>query len=492
MKHNRREFLIKSSCALSMTALATQARHFGLMQALAQKPRLKKESAVPSDYRALVFIFLSGGNDGNNTVIPNHNDANVSNYAAYSAARSSQGLALSQSSLLPITVPRIGNLTYGLHPAFGTVANGVNPGIHPLWSIGKMAVVTNVGTLVSPMTRQQYQNGSVMRPLNLFSHSDQVNQHQNCRSDSMMLTGWGGRISDKITFTDNPNRLVPTISSLLGTALFTIGESTQPLSISPAPTPLNSVLSLTGFNNTPISVARFDALNAALDIENSHELVAASNQVHRQALDIARSLGTNSEVTVTFPNTDLGNQLKQIARMIKTRSILGVNRQIFFCSLSGFDTHTGQLNGQNALFIQLSQAMRAFYDEMEVQSIGDKVTQFTMSDFNRTFNPGGSGSNVGSDHAWANHAFVVGGSVLGGDFYGVNTSNGTPFPTLVQNGPDDADSGSNARGRWIPTTSVEQYSATLASWFGLQTADYSYVYPNLNNFASHNLGFMMP
>ena len=129
---------------------------------------------------------------------------------------------------------------------------------------------------------------------------------------------------------------------------------------------------------------------------------------------------------------------------------------------------------------------------MIAQSLGDKVTQFTMSDFNRTFNPTGSGSFVGTDHAWANHSIIVGGSVLGGDFYGMNTSNGTPFPTLVQNGPDDADSNTAARGRWIPTTSVEQYAATLAGWFGLPAADTSYVFPNLVNFSTNNLGFMQP
>jgi uncharacterized protein (DUF1501 family) len=492
MKQNRREFLIKSGCALSMTALVTQMRHFGLMTAMAQKSRVNSETAVPSDYRALVCIFLSGGNDGNNTVIPNHSDASVSNYAAYSAARSPQGLALAQNTLLPIAVPRIGNLTYGLHPSFGTVTGGVNPGIHPLWATGKMAAVTNIGTLVAPLTRAQYQNNSVPRPMNLFSHNDQTNQHQNCRSDVLTLTGWGGRMSDKMTLTDNPNRLVPTLSSLVGTQVFTIGETTQPLTLAPAPTALSNVLALVGFNNTPISNARFDALNAAMSLDANQELINSSNQIHRQALDISRSLNNNSEVTVTFPNTDLGNQLKQVGRMIKTRAVLGVNRQIFFCTLSGFDTHSGQLTNQAALFTQLSQATRAFYDEMNVQGIGNKVTQFTMSDFSRTFNPGGSGGNVGTDHAWANHSFIIGDSVIGGDFYGGNTSNGTPFPTLVQNGPDDSDFGSSARGRWIPTTSIEQYAATISNWFGLKAADTSYVFPNLGHFTTANLGFMMP
>lgn len=492
MNQNRREFLIKSSCALSMTALATQARHFGLMQAMAQKPKSKISAGVPSDYRALVFIFLSGGNDGNNTLVPNHSDSSVSNYAAYFNARSEQGLALAQNTLLPIPVPRIGNLTYGLHPSLGTITGGVNPGIHPLWATGKMAIVTNVGTLVQPTTRAQYQNGSVPSPLNLFSHNDQVNQHQTCRSDAMTLTGWGGRISDKITFSDNPNRLVPTLSSLSGTQLFTIGEITQPLALASAPTPLSNVLALVGYDNTPVTNARFEALNASLSMNSNQELIAAANQIHRQAIEISRSLNNNSEVTVTFPNTDLGNQLKQVARMIKTRSVLGVNRQIFFCTLSGFDTHSAQIRDQGLLLTQVSQAMRAFYDEMTAQALGDKVTQFTMTDFNRTLDPGNTGQNAGSDHAWANHSFVLGDSVLGGDFYGVNTSNGTPFPTLVYNGPDDADFGGAARGRWVPTTSVEQYAGTLAKWFGLPASEMAYVFPNLRNFTTQDLGFMQP
>lgn len=306
----------------------------------------------------------------------------------------------------------------------------------------------------------------------------------------MLLSGWGGRISDKITVSANPERLIPTVSSTVGTQIFTIGENTQPVSVGAAPTPLSTVLALTGYTNTPVSQARFEALNEALSFDQNNDLIAASSRIHRQAIEISRSLNNTADVTVAFPNTEIGNQLKQIARMIKNRSILNVNRQIFFCTLDGFDTHTGQLGGQAILLSHLSQAMRAFYDEMRVQTIADKVTQFTMSDFNRTFNPGGSGSNVGSDHGWANHSFVVGDAVLGGDFYGMNTSNGTPFPTLVNNGPDDSDSGSNARGRWIPTTSVEQYAATLANWFGLETADMNYVFPNLPNFAATNLGFM--
>lgn len=491
MKQSRREFLKNTGCGLTMAAMASQADHFGLLNTLAQKRFQSNGSTPPSDYRALVCIFFFGGNDGNNTLIPNHSDANVSGYPEYSAARSPQGLAIAQNTLLPVSVPRIGGLSYGLHPAFGTVTGGINPGLHPLWAQGKMAAVTNVGTLIRPLTRLEYQTNPSWRPRNLFSHIDQTNQHQNSRADVMVLSGWGGRISDKMTIPANPNRLVPTVNSIGGAQLFTVGETTQPLSLGPAPAPLSSILALSGYNGTPADNARLAALEGQLEIEQTHDIVKASNAIHAEAIRISRSLSDGAEVTVVFPNTDLGNQLKQVARMIKARTALQLTRQIFFCTLGGFDTHTQQIGGQSLLLTQFSQASRAFYDEMVAQGIADKVTQFTMTDFNRTFNPTGNGSSVGTDHAWGNHQFVIGGAVMGGDFYGMNTTNGTPFPTLVQNGPDDSDSGS-ARGRWIPTTSVEQYAGTLANWFGLEAADVPYVFPNMVNFPVTNLGFMAP
>jgi len=473
-----------------MTALASQTDFFGKITALAQTS--DKESAVPDDYRALVCIFFTGGNDGNNMIIPNHSDTSVSNYADYSAGRAAQGLALAQNTLLPIAVPRIGGLTYGLHPSFGPVAGGLNNGLHELWAQQKMAAITNVGTLVRPITRQQYQDNSVPRPRQLFSHTDQSNQQMNARADMVVLSGWGGRIADRMTIPANPDRLIPTIGSINGTRMFTIGESTQPLSIGPAPAPLSSILSLTGYNGTPAANARLAALSAGMDIVDVNELINESSKVHKESIRIAQSLNNSLDTTVNFPTSEIGKQLKQVARLVKARSALHMNRQIFFCTVDGFDTHSGQLLGQAGLFSQFSQAARAFYDEMVVQGVSDKVTQFTLSDFGRTFGPGGSGTNVGSDHAWANHAFVIGGSVLGGNFYGMNASNGTPFQTLVKNGPDDLDLGTAARGRWIPTTSVEQYAATISKWFGLPDADRNYVFPNLPNFAVSDLGFMQP
>jgi len=492
MKQDRRQFLIKSGCALSMTALATQMRHFGMMSAMAQEVDKSDANLVPSDYRALVCVFLSGGNDGNNTLIPNHSDATISNYTAYFNARNTQGLALSQASLLPITVPRMGNLTYGLHPSFGTVAGGVNNGIHELWAQGKMAAVTNVGTLVAPMTKLQYQNGSVPKPFQLFSHSDQVSQYQGGRSDVESLTGWAGRISDSRTTPDNPSGLIPMITSISGAQLFTAGQTTLPLAINNANTGLNNVLAPSGYNGTAASNARLAAFNSLRGFDLSSQVTAAASHVTDQAMQANAALATFQEVTATFPTTSIGLQLKQVARLIKKRTDLSVNRQVFFVQLGGFDTHNNQLGTQVTLLGQLSQAMRAFYDEMVVQGISDKVTQFTMADFSRTFNPASTGAIVGSDHAWANHHFVVGGGLTAADFYGVNTTNGTPYPSLVFNGPDDADSGTGARGRWIPTTSVEQYAATLARWFGVPEANLGTVFPKLSNFTNTNLGFMQP
>jgi len=476
-----------------MTALATQMRHFGLMSAIAQKVDDERADAVPSDYRALVCVFLAGGNDGNNMIIPNHNDATISNYDVYSAARNTQSLAIPQASLLPITVPRMSNLTYGLHPALGPQpagANIVNNGIHELWGLGKMAIVANVGTLVAPLTRITYQNNSVPKPFQLFSHSDQVSQYQGGRSDVESFTGWGGRISDLRTSPDNPSGLIPMVTSIAGAQLFTAGQTTLPLAIGTGS--LASVLNPASPNTNGSAVRT--AFNNLRTVDLTNDLIVAANHVTDSAMAANTAFQQTPYDPAGFPNTNIGNQLRQVARVIQKRSALGVNRQVFFVQLGGFDTHNGQVTQQNNLLVQLSQAMRAFYEEMVVQGVADKVTQFTMADFSRTFNPAGVGAGVvGTDHAWGNHHFVVGGSITGADFYGMNGANGTPYPHLGFNTGDDADSGSAARGRWIPATSVEQYAATLARWYGLPDANMVNVFPKIGNFlGGSNLGFMQP
>jgi uncharacterized protein (DUF1501 family) len=493
MTESRREFLKKSGgCALGMVTLATQMQHMGLMSALAQK--VQDDPASPeggADYKALVLIFWSGGNDGNNIVVPNHSDTTLSNYSVYAGLRSN--LAIPQASLLPITVPRMGGLNYGLHPNFGPVTGGINNGIHELWAQQKLAIVTNCGTLVRPTTKAQMSQSTHPKPYQLYSHSDQVYQYQTSISNTQAFTGWGGRVSDQMTTGSNPTALIPMITSIAGSQLFTSGQTTLPLAIADSNTSLANVLNPAGFTNTG-GPARLTAFNALRGIDLQSNYVAAASHVTDLAMQANSALAVSQDTTVTFPNTSIGRQLRQVARLIKKRLDLNVNRQIFYVQMGGFDTHTGQINGQNNLFSQYSQAVRSFYDELTAQSIQNNVTTFTLSDFGRTMNPAGAGTaDVGSDHAWGNHMLVIGGSVLGGNFYGMNTAtNGTPYPHLQLGGLDDADSGTGARGRWIPTTSVDQYANTLARWFGLpqDTATLEEVFPNLDNFTSSNLGFL--
>ncbi|MEP6945553.1 MAG: DUF1501 domain-containing protein [Acidobacteriota bacterium] len=497
MKGSRRDFLKKSgSCALGMTALATQMHYFGTMSAMAQRVMDSQQNSPDAGYKALVLLFWSGGNDGNNMVVPNHSDGTISNYAAYSAARGTQGLAIPQASLLPIAVPRLGGLSYGLHPNLGPLTqNGttiVNNGIYDLYNQGKLAVVTNVGNLVRPLTKAQYQSSAYQKPYQLFSHSDQVNQAQTSISNTQAFTGWGGRVSDKMTLANNPSGLIPMITSISGSQLFTAGQTTLPLAINDSGTPLANVLNPAGFTNSG-GAARLTAFNALRSQDLSSNYIAAASHVTDLAMQANTALASAQDVSTLFPNTSIGRQLKQVARLIKDRTDLNVTRQIFYVQIGGFDTHTVELTTHQTLYTQFSQAMRSFYDELSAQSVQNDVTTFSLSDFGRTFNPAGSGASVGTDHAWGNHMFVMGGSVNGGDFYGSlrPDGSGTYFPTLTLGGPDDTDT-SSPRGRWIPTTSVDQYAAQLARWYGLAPGDQAAVFPNLVNFPGSfsQLGFL--
>lgn len=467
MQVTRREFFVHSARACAGYALGTAAfiagvQRFSLINAFAQG----------ADYRALVCIFLAGGNDGNNLVVP----VTTTEYDQYAAARSAAGLALPKSALLPVTPTSIGS-PFGLHPSLTE--------LHALWSAQKMSVVCNVGPLVVPLTRADYLSGAP-RPYQLFSHSDQIAQWQTAISDRVGQTGWGGRTADR--FAPAPSGF-PGVTTLSG-GIFTRGATTAPLAIQPAPTPLNQVLVLNGFSTSASDAARMKAMAFLRGIDTEASLVSALDRTTDQALSVGSLLSTDVTIATAFPNTTLGNQLKQVAKVIKftsSSSTVGVRRQIFFCQLGGFDTHQNQLGAQAALLAQVSQAVKAFYDATLELGVEREVTTFTLSDFGRTLQPAGAGANVvGSDHAWGNHHLVVGGAVRGGDFYGVPGPNGTVFPVMQLNGPSDTDT----RGRWIPTASVEQYAATLAGWYGVSPVDMPIVFPNIGRFAAANLGFM--
>lgn len=472
MDQSRREFLIRTGCAaLGAAAFSAGLKQFGLISAMAQQQ-------APTDYRALVCIFLQGGNDGNNTIIP----LDTTGYNAYSGARSGAGLALLPQDLLSITPASIGT-PFGLHPSL--------PELQGLFESGQLAVVANVGPLVQPLTRTDYQSGAP-RPYQLFSHADQQTQWQTSRSDTEVHVGWGGRTAD-LTESLNNGSTFPIVTSVSGggTPVYGIGLTTQALGISPAPTPLNQVLILNGFNNTPESVARRSAMDQIRGLDTSMTMIAAAGDATQQAITIGQAFSTDPTLTTVFPTSSIGNQLKQVAKVIKlnqTSPALSLDRQIFFCQLGGFDTHQNQLTNQGNLFADLSAAMKAFYEATVEIGVEAKVTTFTLSDFGRTLQPSGSGAgSVGSDHGWGNHQFVLGGSVKGGDFYGVPGSNGTAFPTLSLGGPDDTDT----RGRWIPTCAVEQYAATLASWYGLAAGDVATVFPLIGRFTTADLGFLV-
>ena len=466
MQVTRREFLLHTgrAClgyALGAAAFVAGVDRFGLINAFAQG----------NDYRALVCVFLAGGNDGNNVVIP----ATTTEYAAYANVRSASGLAIPLDSLLQITPASIGS-EFGLHPSLAR--------LHELWNSRRLAVVANVGPLVYPLTRERYQAGAE-RPYQLFSHSDQIAQWQSAIADRISSTGWGGRAAD--TFALHASGF-PMITALSG-GLFTRGSTTSPLSIAPAPTPLDRVLVLNGFGTAADEVARRNSMALLRTLDTDQALVAAASRTTQQALDIGQTLSADVDLSTTFPNTTLGNQLRQVAKVIKfnsTSPVLQLNRQIFFCQLGGFDTHQNQIATQSGLLTQLSEAVKAFYDATVELGVDNQVTTFTLSDFGRTFQPAGTGAAAGSDHAWGNHHFVVGGAVRGGDFYGEVGPGGTVFPVLQLSGPSDTDS----RGRWIPTTAVEQYAATLASWYGVAPSDLPLVFPNIGRFAIANLGFV--
>ena len=451
MKQSRRDLLRYGACGLlGRAAFLSGFDRFSLISAMAAP------AAVPSGYKALVCIFMFGGNDSNNTIV------SLDHYASYASTRGV--LAIPQAQLLEIS-PRSGG-SFGLHPNLNSLQG--------LFQSKVLAVLCNVGTLTAPITKTQYVAGT--HPYQLFSHSDQQAQWQTSSSTSNSPTGWGGRMADA---TQDAATGFPTISSVAGVSVFSVGARTQPIALAPAPTPLNQTLRLVQPDSDISPILAIDRSPA------SPTLVSASGNITQFALSNSALLNTNPVLNTVFPNTGLGNQLLQVAKLISLSANLGLRRQIFFCSIGGFDTHTVQLSTQISLLQQLGDAMAAFYRATVELGVSSDVTTFTLSDFSRTFKAAGTvAATVGSDHAWGSHQFIMGDSVMGGDFYGT-------FPDLVVGGNQDADSGSGARGRWIPTSSVDEYASTLALWYGLSNSDLAVVFPNIGIFATSNLGFMM-
>jgi len=464
MRNGRRGFLRTTACAALGAAFASGFDGFGALGALAPQ--------AASDYRALVCVFLNGGNDGDNMVVP------LDDYASYSDARAAAGLAIPKDRLLALNPAR--GRQFGLNPSM--------PDVRDLFNQGKAAVLFNVGPLVEPLTRASYRSGSGRAPANLFSHSDQVLTQQTSLDGTVGASGWGGRMADRAAFLNGTSQFAQAVTTF-NIQRFLNGANTRPLALGDASRPLNSALPYdqppgSGGFTAEQSAARRAAVNEALALDRGSAVLAAAGDVRASAIQTSATLAAaNPNVTTVFPATQLGLQLLQVARVIALREVFQMKRQIFFCFLEGFDTHSAQRGdnprSQDVLLRQLNDALRAFFNATVELGIAGGVTTFTLSDFGRTFDPAGSASGVGSDHGWGNIHLVIGGSVRGGDFYG------TP-PTLALRGPDDADD----RGRWIPTTSNEQYAATLATWYGVPAADLPAVFPLINRFPTTNMGFM--
>jgi len=453
MSFNRRSFIRYASLAAAGNAAGL--RPFGALNGL----------AAPPSYKALVCIFLYGGNDSNNMLVPLNTSANgANNYTAYSKIRGP--IALSQKSLLPLGASLDGN--YGLHPSL--------TGIQTLFNEGHVALVANVGTLLQPLTPAQYKAGGLPTPTNLFSHPDQQLEWQNAAQSGLVSTGWAGRIADNLGSAYNPTAEIPLVTSVFGDSLFCNGLATSPVAVDPG-----NLNSGSCSEDASTCTHRVETAQQLVTFKSGLALVQADNSLTKEAYKysgiLAKAVKSVAPLTTVFPaNNSLAMQLQQIAQIIQVRAALGVTRQIFFAGLGNFDTHSRELVLQSGLLSQVNAAMAAFYQATQELSLADQVTTFTMSDFSRALEPN---ANTGSDHAWGGHHMVMGGAVKGGKMYGT-------YPTLALGGPND--SGTN--GRWVPTIASSQYGATLASWFGVSAANLKTIFPSISNFGTTDLGFV--
>jgi uncharacterized protein (DUF1501 family) len=470
--------------------LARGLRHGGALwgASLGLPLLLGGEAARGADYRALVCIFLYGGNDGNNMVVP----TDATRQGLYSRARGA--LALPASSLVPL-----GASGYGLHPSLAA--------LQAHWQAGRLAPVFNVGPLAQPLTKAQYlaaAENSPLLPESLFSHSDQQMLWQTSSATQQERAGWGGRAAQQLG-------LVNPVISVGGNGLFGVSAVNAPLVV-PEPGAEFGVLEFdtTGWRGTdPATVARAQALrqlHQAATVTEAHTLTAAYARQQRDAFDItARLAGIVAATPATAPQAvraafapvtqgdevqgGLSRQLFQVAKLVADRATVQGDRQIFFAQLGGFDTHGNQVVGGDAtrgqhadLLSELGKAMAAFQQAMLDLGVADQVTVFTQSDFGRTL---AANDSLGSDHAWGNHQLVMGGAVKGGAVYG-------RYPDLTLGGADDVGQEDwDRHGRWIPTSSVDQYAATLLRWFGAADDQLDGVLPNLARFGSQrSLGFL--
>ncbi|MGH6623879.1 MAG: DUF1501 domain-containing protein [Burkholderiaceae bacterium] len=453
-KASRREFL-RTASALSVAGSATP-----WLLNLAAMGAASAQTA-PTDYRALVCVFLYGGNDHSNMIVPFDN----ANYQLYAQSRTN--LALAQNTLLPLVTPN--------NPSMVGRQIAMRPemaGLKALYDQGKAAVLGNIGPLMVPTTMAQYQNRSVPMPMGLFSHNDQQSTWQSFGAEGTRV-GWGGRLGDLFASANTYQNV--TAISTSGAAVFVSGSSVAQLQL--GNNGAQGIPALQANANIFGTTAAAAPLKTMMTADRTHTLENDYNKILKRSTDAAAAINTSlGAVTLTtqFPNTGLGGQLRNVARMIAARNALGAKRQVFHVSIGGFDQHSGLVQGHGPLWAQISAAMQAFYAATVELAIENSVTAFTASDFGRTLDSNGQGS----DHGWGAHHVVVGGSVLGGDLIGT-------WPDTVLRGPNDV-----GRGNLLPTTSVDQLAGTFATWFGVPAGNMRDIVPGSGNWPSLNLNLL--
>jgi uncharacterized protein (DUF1501 family) len=455
----RRDFIQRALCATASSALFTSLA--GKLS-LAHAAAMSGHRLLGGDYRALVCVYLYGGNDAFNMLVP----SSTSEYNQYATARGS--LALPSANLLSLnpSVAPVGGASFGLNPAMPLLRGLFNQTQSPL------AIAANVGPLLYPISKAEYQNGTVPVPKQLFSHSDQSVTWLQTQADALDRRGWGGRLADMFHVTNTNQQLSMNIS-VDGENVFQAGDEVIPYFVDE-----NGAQGIDAVQTwNPDRRAAFLALR---DATQGNALQRQYAAVMRRSMDneimINNALDGETSLSTSFPDTRLGRQLHMVARLINVRGDLEMQRQIFYVGLGGFDTHDNQLADQSDGLAELDGALAAFHAATTEMGVANSITTFTASEFGRTTSVNGDGT----DHGWGSHHLIMGGAVNGRRIYGIP-------PNLTVEGPDDA-----GWGQIIPTTSVDQYAATIARWYGVPPADMSTVFPNIGRFATADLGFMAP
>jgi len=471
---DRRNFLRQSACAsLGLSGLVHGISNLRLMTAA------MAQGGNTSGYKAIVNVFQFGGNDSNNMLIPTDGELRQD----YDAKRGI--LALPVDGLREIT-PLGESRGFGLHPNC--------PEMAALFNSGRLAFISNVGTLAYPIAnRSDYLNKRVPVPPQLFSHSDQQVQWQSSVPDKAFTSGWGGRVADLLNSSYNSDGKVSMSISLSGINSFQTGTGGNVVQYAVAPSGAKSLsgygANYTGAKNPDGSYKnswsgrRLKAFDTVMNYTYSNLMEDAYNEVMRRsreaeeevkgATDAADATGVDFDGIFAAADNKLGDQLKMIAKLIAGRDRLGNSRQVFFCSVGGYDTHQDQLPSHANLMTEFSTALGAFQECLDQLGVTDDVLTFSSSDFTRTFTPNGTNpASAGSDHGWGGHVVAMGGPVRGKRIYGT-------FPELKVNAGIDTNGN---RGRWIPSTAIDQYYAVVAKWFGVDSNSMDAIFPNLGRF----------